>query len=223
MRHAGTVTTQAHAYADSVVLPCCELTCARVRAGLLLQPIYLARRAAYQLHVRRHPNEPWLAPSAIAFLDRELPRGGVGLEWGSGRSTAWFGQRLSRLVSIEMDAEWFESVRAKVVDMPSVELRHVLLDHPREQPTRPHYDLVPRYVSVIDEFPDESLDFVLVDGHYRQACVLAALSKLRPGGLLAVDNTDWLPDDLWGVPAEWPRAHRSANVVTVTTVWRKPS
>jgi hypothetical protein len=99
----------------------------------------------------------------------------------------------------------------------------VLLDHPREEPTRPHYEQVPRYVSVIDEFPDESLDFVLVDGHYRQACVLAALSKLRPGGLLAVDNTDWLPDDLWGVPAAWPLVHRSANVVTVTTVWRKPT
>ena len=194
-----------------------------MRAGLLLRPIDLARRAAYELHVRRHPDEPWLTPSAIAFLDRELPRNGVGLEWGSGRSTVWFGRRLSRLISIEMDADWFAAVGAKVVDIPSVDLRHVLLDHSREEATRPHYEPVPRYVAVIDEFRDESLDFVLVDGHYRQACVLAALSKLRPGGLLAVDNTDWLPDDLWGVPAAWPRVHRSSNVVTVTTVWRKPT
>jgi hypothetical protein len=194
-----------------------------VRAGLLLRPVYLARRAAYELHVRRHPDEPWLTPSAIAFLDRELPRDGLGLEWGSGRSTAWFGRRLSRLVSIEMDAEWFESVRAKVAGIPGVDLRHVRLDHPREEPTRRCYEQLPRYVSVIDEFPDGSLDFVLVDGHYRQACVLAALSKLRPGGLLAIDNTDWLPDDDWGIPAAWPLVHRSANVVTVTTVWRKPA
>jgi len=194
-----------------------------VRAGLLLRPVYLARRAAYELYVRRHPDEPWLTPPAIAFLDRELPRDGLGLEWGSGRSTVWFGDRLARLVSVEMDAGWFETVSAKVVDMPSVDLHHVPLEHPREEPTHPHYDRMPRYVSVIDEFPPESLDFVLVDGHYRQACVLAALSKLRPGGLLAVDNTDWLPDDLWGVPATWPRVHRSSNVVTVTTVWRKPT
>jgi len=193
-----------------------------VRAGLLLRPVYLARRAAYELHVRRQPDEPWLTPSAIAFLDRELPRDGVGLEWGSGRSTVWFGARLARLVSVEMDATWADRVHAKVVDMPNVDLRHVLLEHPKEEPTRPHYEPLPRYVSVIDEFPPDSLDFVLVDGHYRQACVVAALGKLRPGGLLAVDNTDWLTDDLWGVPATWPRVHRSSNVVTVTTIWRKP-
>jgi hypothetical protein len=193
-----------------------------VRTGLLLRPSYVARRLAYARHVRRHPDEPWLAGPAIAYLDQELPRDGVGLEWGSGRSTAWFGARLARLVSVEMDAGWFESVRAKVSGLSHVDVRHVPIEHPRDEPTRPHYEPAPRYVSVADEFDTESLDFVLVDGHYRQACVLRALDKLRPGGLLAVDNTDWLPDEEWGVPAAWPRVHRSSNVITVTTVWRKP-
>ncbi|MDQ6805691.1 MAG: class I SAM-dependent methyltransferase [Actinomycetota bacterium] len=193
-----------------------------MRARLLLRPFHTARRIAYVLYVRRHPNEPWLAPPAVAYLDRELPRDGAGLEWGSGRSTSWFGERLARLVSVEMNADWYETVKRKVADMPSVDLRYVAIEHPEHEPTRPHYDLVPKYVSVADESEPASLDFVLVDGHYRQACVLAALPKLRPGGLLVVDNTDWLPDREWGVPDGWQRVHRSSNVVTVTTIWRKP-
>lgn len=193
-----------------------------MRARLLLRPVYLTRRIAYKLYVRRHPADPWLAQPAITFLDRELPRDGFGLEWGSGRSTAWFGERLTRLVSVEMDADWLEKVRRKIADTPGVDLRYVPIEQPDQEPTGPHYDPPPPYVSVADEFEPASLDFVLVDGHYRQACVLAALDKLRPGGLLVIDNTDWLPDHEWGVPADWQRVHRSSNVVTVTTIWRKP-
>jgi hypothetical protein len=184
---------------------------------------YAARRIAYKIYELRNPDEPWLAPAAIAFLDRELPREGTGLEWGSGRSTQWFGRRLAHLVSIEMDHEWYERVLEQVGELPSVDLRYLALEHPLKEPTRPTYDPLPRYVSVLWEFPEASLDFVLVDGHYRQACVLAALDRIRPGGLLVVDNTDWLPDDEWGVPANWERVHRSANVITVTTIWRKPT
>ena len=121
-----------------------------------------------------------------------------------------------------MDAEWFDKVRSHVVDVPSVELRHIPPEHPLDEPTRPRYEPTPRYVAVAEEFPDDSLDFVLVDGHYRQACILNTLAKLRPGGLLVVDNTDWLPEPDWAVPEGWRVAHRSVNVVTETTIWRKP-
>ncbi len=177
---------------------------------------------AYELYVRRHPADPWLAQPAIEFLDRALPRDGSGLEWGSGRSTKWFGERLARLISVEMSADWFETVRRKIADTPGIDLRYVPIEHPEHEPTRPRYDPLPRYVSIANDVDSGSLDFALVDGHYRQACVLAALAKLRPGGLLAIDNTDWLPDDEWGVPADWQRVHRSSNAVTVTTIWRKP-
>jgi hypothetical protein len=184
--------------------------------------LYLARRLKYKLYERRHPDEPWLAQDAVEFLDHELPRAGTGLEWGSGRSTQWFGCRLARLVSVEADFGWYELTRAQTRDLPSVDLRYVAIEHPRDEPTRPTYDPLPRYVGVIEEFGDESLDFVLVDGHYRQACVLAALDKVRPGGLLVVDNTNWLAEAEWGIPATWMQVHRSSNVMTETTIWRKP-
>ena len=47
------------------------------------------------------------------------------------------------------------------------------------------------YVRVMEDFEKESLDFVLVDGIYRGACAVAVLSKVRPGGILIIDNANW--------------------------------
>lgn len=182
----------------------------------------LGRRAYSRLYQRLHPNDPWLSPKAIRFIDRALVADGLGLEWGSGRSTTWLARRVARLISVEHDPEWFHFVERRVEGLPNVDLRFVPLDHPTAQTGERRYDPTPGYVRVAEELADESVDFVLVDGPYRQPCVAAALPKLRPGGLLAIDNTDWLPIAEWGVPAAWPMRHQSRNLITQTTVWEKP-
>jgi predicted O-methyltransferase YrrM len=181
--------------------------------------LQLVRRLAYKAYELTHPDEPWFAQGAVRFLDHELHRDGKGLEWGSGRSTQWFASRLAHLTSIEFDREWYEKVLRQVADLANVDLRFIPLDHDPKIGTVPRYDPIPAYVAVIDDLPP--LDFVLVDGHYRQACVLAALPKIKPGGLLAIDNTNWLPEIEWGVSANWTLVHRSANVMTETSCWRK--
>jgi hypothetical protein len=42
------------------------------------------------------------------------------------------------------------------------------------------------YVRVLDEFADRSLDFI-----YRNYCAVGAVAKVKPGGLLVVDNVNW--------------------------------
>ena len=120
-----------------------------------------------------------------------------------------------------MDREWYEKVRREIDS--NVNLRHIPIEHGRDEPTPDFPEPTPKYVAAVEEFDDGGLDFVLVDGHYRLACVRAALPKLKPGGLLAIDNTNWL-DSLaaWGVPAGWELVHQSENVMTETTVWRAP-
>ena len=44
------------------------------------------------------------------------------------------------------------------------------------------------YARVLEEFPDASLDFVLVDGIFRNYCAVGSVSKVKPGGLIVVDN-----------------------------------
>lgn len=188
---------------------------------LLQSPRYLARRVAYKGYELLHQDEPWIAQGAVEYCDQRLTRTMRGLEWGSGRSTLWFAKRLLKLTSVEHSANWHARVKQRLSTVHNVDYRHVPLDHDEAAPTAPIYDPIPRYVAIADEFPDQSLDFVVVDGHYRQACVLAAIPKLRPGGLLLVDNSNWLPLESWGLPADFRLVHQSENVMSQTTIWEK--
>jgi hypothetical protein len=188
-----------------------------LKESLRRGPVYTTRRTAYKLYEWQHPDDPWLAQGAIEFLDAELPRDGAGLEWGSGRSTSWFARRLNHLTSVEQDEGWYRKVQR---DNPEADLRHIPVEHVHGMaPNFP--DPLPLYVAVAREFDDLSLDFVLVDGHYRLACIRTVLPKLKPGSILVVDNTDRLPElSLWGVPTGWPVVHQSRNVMTETTIWQ---
>ena len=188
---------------------------------LARHPKYTLRRLGYFVYERLHPGEPWIAQDAVAFCDRNLDRTMRGLETGSGRSTAWFAKRLKHLTSVEHDRAWYEKVEKRIRHLENIDYRYVPLDHPEGEPTRAEYEQTPRYVAVFDEFDDASLDFVVVDGHYRQACVRAALSKLRSGGLLLVDNSNWLSREAWGVPSSYDAVHKSENVMSETSIWAK--
>jgi hypothetical protein len=195
-----------------------------MKTSYLFQPIYVARRIAYKFYELSHPDEPWIAQGAIRFCEKNLTKEQVGLEWGSGRSTAWFGSHLKSLLSIEYDRSWHFTViqQLQKKGIKNVECRHITLEHEPNDPTYTHYEKIPKYVSVVEEFEDESIDFVVVDGHYRQACVLAALAKIKSGGFLLVDNTNRVPIEEWGVPSDWSIVHQSSNVMTQTTIWKKP-
>ena len=190
----------------------------------IAHPLGFVRRVWHFAYEKAHPEEPFVAPSAVRYLDANLPRDGVGLEWGSGRSTRWLARRLRRLVAVEHDPRWLEVVSRQLenAEVRNVDYRLIPLEHPVDEPTRPRYDPMPRYASFVEEFPDEHFDFIEVDGHYRQACVLAGLSKLKPGGLLLVDDTNWIPLEEWGVPASWPVVHQGVKINTVTSIWQRP-
>jgi len=191
---------------------------------IVRQPIYVFRRILYKLYEITHPDEPWISPKAVTFCARHLNKEQIGLEWGSGRSTAWFGARLKSLLSIEFDEAWHSRVVTVLQNqgLKNVECRYIFLEHSIDEPTKSEYENPPAYVRIAEEFEDKSLDFVVVDGHYRQACILAVLKKIKSGGLLLVDNTNWLPIEKWGVPDNWPVVHQSSNVMTQTTIWQKP-
>lgn len=190
----------------------------------LTHPVFTARRIAYKLYEWSHPHEPWIAQGAVRFCAKHLRANMRGLEWGSGRSTAWFAKRLLHLVSVEHHDEWHKKVSKDLLGqgVTNVDYRLVSLNHPVTAPTVPHYEVIPDYVNVINEFVDESFDLVIVDGHYRQACVLAAMPKLKHGGYLLLDNSNWLPRSEWHIDSRWTMVHRSDNVMTETTVWQKP-
>lgn len=198
----------------------------RISRDDLTHPGFALRKAAQKVGQVIHPGEPWMGRRVIRFCEEQLEPTMSVLEWGSGRSTVWFGRRVGELTSVEYDAAWHARTtrRIEAAGLTRVRCLLVELDDDPPERARPYSDEAPAYVAVAQAFADESLDLVIVDGHYRQACIAAALPKLRPGGLLLVDNTNWMPLSEWGVPDGWPVVHQSANVVDAeTAVWRKPA
>jgi predicted O-methyltransferase YrrM len=150
-------------------------------------PRYVYYRTRQFLYERAHPDDPWLTPAAIGLLTRLLRPVDRGAEFGSGRSTLWFAARVAALTSVEHDQRWHEAVAARLGERGLRNVEYVLApgDQPMERGAQS------AYARIALTFPDDSLDFALVDGHYRDYAAKFIMPKLRPGGLLIIDNVNW--------------------------------
>lgn len=174
---------------------------------------------------RKHPRNPWLTRTAVSFLDHYLrPDSDVGIEWGSGRSTVWFSKRLLRLTSVEHSKVWYEQVQV-MLDQDSrtnVDYRY----SPMVDPFDPAPEEISSYLAAADEFADSSIDFALVDGMARHHCALKIVPKIRPGGLLVVDNVNWYLPSASRAPASrrissGPLTREWAEFSSIVENWRR--
>lgn len=162
------------------------------------RPRYLFDRARWYFYERRYPDRPWINRHAIDLLETML-RGDVdGLEWGSGRSTQWFGKRLRRLTSIENDPAWYETVKRQLAERGVSNVDYLLLKGSQDDPAPDSSE----YVRICDRFADASLGFVLIDGWLREQCAKAVVPKVAAGGAIVLDNANWYID--W--PTRTPRS-----------------
>lgn len=167
-----------------------------------------AARAALYLptacRMAADPCYPWINAGAVRFLSRTLTRRMTGFEWGGGRSTAFLAQRVLHLVSVEHSPKWRRRTLALLARqcLANVDCRFL---PPGDAPGRPearpqpwrrlnHAHRMPEYAAYSDailEFPEASFDFVSIDGRARVECAFNAASRLRPGGFLLLDNSEW--------------------------------
>jgi predicted O-methyltransferase YrrM len=155
-------------------------------------PRYVYDRTRQMLYERGHADAPWLTPAAIGLLESLLRPADRGAEFGSGRSTVWFATRVAALTSVEHDEHWYDAVSAKLKERRLANVDYILArsDQPVECGDQS------AYARVALGFPDASLDFALVDGHYRDWSAKFILPKIKPGGIFIVDNVNWyLPSE----------------------------
>jgi len=117
---------------------------------------------------------PWWNDGAIRYLENHLRAGDRVFEWGSGASTVWLASRAAEVTSVEHDLDWVSKVQGRC---PAADVRAI--------PDDAHL-----YTSAIEGFEDNSFDVVIVDGLHRVNCLHRGASKVKPGGLLVVDDTD---------------------------------
>ena len=163
------------------------------------QPDYLLTQAV-----------PWITFDAARFLKSQLHKQKCVrvFEYGSGASTLFWLKHCDECTSVEHDPEWFEVITQRVTQ--AKKSHHfdyrLVMPHPingsaaLQDPSSPtdylstdsaftNYSFK-EYVSQIDQFPEAHFDIILIDGRARPACIVHSLNKIKPGGMIIVDNAD---------------------------------
>jgi predicted O-methyltransferase YrrM len=157
------------------------------------------------------PERPWIVPAAIGWLGRRIRSDWSVLELGAGRSTPWFARRAARVISLEDNEFWGEQTRERlrVLGLDNAELRQLAVE---------------RFAAEVEGLPDCSFDLVVMDfleapAVTRVDVLKPAMNKVRPGGLLLLDDSDrpgyteafqlldgWRFRKFVGVKDGWPEA-----------------
>lgn len=213
----------------------------RVNPQLTVSARDVPRYAFDQLAIRARQKvrgqQPWITRESLMLLDQMLHANDRGLEYGAGGTTAWFAERVEFVDSVEGFPQWYQPLRDDLdqrgitnVDLHLVSADELGYETPEHRAA---------YVGVNPELAPASLEFVFVDGEYRDECALRAIGLLRSGGLLILDNAEtylpthsrspWQLDEpateLWkefvDQTADWRRIW-TTNGVWDTALWIKP-
>lgn len=185
-------------------------------------PRYVYHRTRQLLYERSHPQDPWLTPEAIRLLSSMLRPTDRGVEYGSGRSTAWFAARVAELTSVEHDPAWYATVSARLKALGLGNVDYIL--EPQDQPDE--LGDTSSYARTAQGFADASVDFVLIDGQYRDHTARLMMPKIKPGGLLIIDNVNWFLPSATLAPAsrslaDGPRGPVWRQVAADLADWRR--
>jgi predicted O-methyltransferase YrrM len=128
---------------------------------------------------------PFIVLDAIKFLSEKIRPGMRVLEIGGGNSSLWFLEKGAVLTTYEHDMNWAQTVLEEVQKKP--------LHYNENRFTLKVMKGTPAILD-ISKLEDESFDIVLVDSMNeftrRNECIRAAISKVKKGGWLVLDNSD---------------------------------
>lgn len=152
---------------------------------------------------------PWLPFPAIRFLQSILRQDARVFEYGAGGSSLFFSRHVGELVSIEHDRTWYEQTRLAMQDAQlrfGIRWTGILAEPETQSPPIEGSPADPlaytssdelfrgrsffKYAAAIDMYPDEYFDVVLIDGRSRPSCFMHAMTKVKFGGYVVLDNAE---------------------------------
>ncbi len=207
-------------------------------------PVETLRRGVRQccylpvrVRMRLDSEYPWINHGAVKWLAARLASDMIGYEYGGGRSTLFYAARIKHLTSLEHVGKWRKRVEAMLAERGLENVSHVFLPPGaacgQTPPARPdiwrrlgRVPAKPEFAAYFDhilERPDHSLDFVSVDGRARVECALNSFAKIRPGGFLLLDNSEWEKyRPVFDAVPDWTRLDYE-NGVWRTSILLKPA
>ena len=132
------------------------------------------------------PAKPLMTESEIALFAKWIPFGGFALEFGCGGSSRFFFEKgVDKLVSVEGDKVWGESLLQDRFLSFFIQKKRFNIYLPFIGPIQPNFYSTPaghpsylwvNYHTAIWELIDgNKLDFILIDGRFRLACALQSI------------------------------------------------
>lgn len=152
---------------------------------------------------------PWIEFEVIDLLEKYFTKqiNTRVFEYGMGRSTIFFLSRVTELISVEHDENWFRQVNESVHQLNFQNKWKAFLIRP--EPKSPNLTIDPsnpdhygtedahlknftfqKYAESIESYPNNYFDIILIDGRARPSCLKHSLNKVKNDGLIILDNTE---------------------------------
>lgn len=123
---------------------------------------------------------PWYSYPCIEFLKARSFHDCNILEFGGGQSTLWWAERAAKVVTLEGNESWYETLRSTAPENVSVFL--VSLDSPAS--------CVESVQRILAENDCRNFDVVVIDGLYRAEMIDIALQVISEHGAIIGDTTE---------------------------------
>ena len=120
---------------------------------------------------------PWYTYPAIEYLSQLNAKGLNIFEYGCGYSTIFWLSKGANVWAVDHDVSWFDYMNGQNINAQDLYFADSSL----------------AYASTISK-PEILFDLVIIDGAWRNECANSALSYLREGGMIVLDNSDWYTD-----------------------------
>lgn len=122
----------------------------------------------------------------VSYLDRDTEM----LEIGGGNSTVFFSRIVKRLVTVEHNLEWSESIKKKMEGSKcNWEIHTIEPNWPQVHPFNPAEEgQFDNYVNFISSLPEDQFDLALIDGRDRVRSFSAAITKVKKRGILLIHD-----------------------------------
>lgn len=117
-------------------------------------------------------------------------------EYGSGKSTLWFGQNAREVVSVDRIPHCYETCTRELEELDIQNVEYILKEDTDGEPN------IGGYSKLIHEYGGQ-FDLVFVDGHFRKECMEECYTKAKQA--IFIDNTDNPAyQEAYNIMKSWP-------------------
>jgi hypothetical protein len=121
---------------------------------------------------------PWLNRGCLDYLkSQDITQWDV-FEWGTGFGTLWWSKFVKSIVTVDHTIEWNQNIKQRTTNKNVIfKLRKLTRCKPSE------------YTNAINENL-RKYDCIIIDGRNRDLCGRTVLGRLKPGGIIILDNSE---------------------------------